>query len=48
MTAVYLTIDTEYSSGLAARLGVHAREEVFARSIDGHTREGAEIGRAHV
>ena len=41
MTAVYLTIDTEYSSGLAARLGVHAREEVFARSIDGHTREGA-------
>ena len=33
MTAVYMTIDTEYSARLATRLGLHARQEVFERSI---------------
>lgn len=41
MTAVYLTIDTEYSPGLALRLGLHARDEVFARSISCQTTDGA-------
>ncbi len=41
MTAVYITIDTEYSAGLAIRLGLHAREAVYARSIAGHTAHGA-------
>lgn len=46
MTAVYITIDTEYSSGLAAELGVHAREEVFDRSILCRTDDG-EVGIRH-
>ena len=46
MTAVYLTIDTEYSAGLAARLGVHARQEVFDRSIACRTSRG-EVGIFH-
>lgn len=40
MTGVYLTIDTEYSAGLAARLGAHARDEVFERSITCRTPTG--------
>ena len=46
MTAVYITIDTEYSAGLAIRLGLHAREAVYARSIAGHTADGA-VGIEH-
>ncbi|WP_370032590.1 polysaccharide deacetylase family protein [Qipengyuania mesophila] len=46
MTAVYLTIDTEYSAGLAVRLGTHAREEVFNRSILCRTTTG-EVGIVH-
>lgn len=41
MTAVYITIDTEYSSGFAARAGVLARAGNFARSIACETPEGA-------
>lgn len=41
MTAVYITIDTEYSVGLAARLGLGARGENFARSIACETSAGA-------
>ena len=33
MTDVYITIDTEYSSGFAARAGVTERVANFARSI---------------
>ena len=40
MTAVYITIDTEYSGGLAVELGRHARAEVYARSIAGRTAAG--------
>lgn len=46
MTAVYLTIDTEYSAGLAVRLGPHARQEVFDRSISCRTPCG-EVGIFH-
>ena len=46
MTAVYITIDTEYSAGLTIRLGLHAREAVYARSIAGHTADGA-VGIEH-
>lgn len=46
MTAVYITIDTEYSAGLAGRLGVHAREEVFDRSIACRTAKG-DVGIFH-
>lgn len=46
MTAVYITIDTEYSAGLAVRLGVHAREEVFDRSIACRTTRG-DVGIFH-
>ena len=41
MTAVYITIDTEYSAGLAQSLGLRARAENFARSIACDTRDGA-------
>lgn len=46
MTAVYITIDTEYSAGLALRLGRHAREEVYDRSIACRTPDG-EVGIVH-
>lgn len=46
MTAVYITIDTEYSAGLTCQLGVHAREEVFDRSILCRTPAG-EVGIVH-
>ncbi len=41
MTSVYITIDTEYSAGLAASLGLEARQENFARSISCATASGA-------
>lgn len=40
MTAIYITIDTEYSSGLAARGGLDSRKENFDRSIACTTPEG--------
>lgn len=43
MTAVYLTIDTEYSSDLARRLGPNARSENFDRSIACRVPDG-EVG----
>lgn len=46
MTAVYITIDTEYSAGLALSLGVHAREEIFDRSIICRTADG-DVGIVH-
>lgn len=46
MTAVYITIDTEYSAGLAVRLGAHAREEVFDRSVACRTPQG-DVGIEH-
>ena len=46
MTAAYITIDTEYSAGLAAKLGADAREEVFDRSILCRTADG-EVGIRH-
>ena len=46
MTAVYITIDTEYSAGLTAGLGLDAREEVFDRSIACRTPDG-EVGIFH-
>ncbi len=46
MTSVYLTIDTEYSAGLAASLGVHAQEEIYDRSIACRTPHG-EVGIGH-
>lgn len=41
MTRVYFTIDTEYSSGLAARVGLGESAANFARSISGETGDGA-------
>ena len=41
MTAVYITIDTEYSAALAQSLGLGAQEENFARSIACETQGGA-------
>ncbi|MXP48415.1 polysaccharide deacetylase family protein [Altererythrobacter luteolus] len=41
MTAVYITIDTEYSAGFAKAEGVHLREENFARSIACDTPTGS-------
>ncbi|WP_417322673.1 hypothetical protein [Erythrobacter aureus] len=46
MTAVYITIDTEYSPGLTLRLGAKAREEVFERSISCCTPQG-QVGTGH-
>ncbi len=46
MTAVYITIDTEYSAGLAQTLGLRARAENFARSIACETPDGA-VGILH-
>lgn len=46
MTAVYITIDTEYSAGLAVRLGLGARQEVFDRSITCKTPMG-DVGIVH-
>lgn len=46
MTAVYITIDTEYSAGLAVRLGTHARAEIFDRSIACRTADG-DVGIMH-
>lgn len=40
MTRVFITIDTEYSSGLYAGRGADDRRENFARSIAGITPEG--------
>ncbi|TMM47335.1 hypothetical protein [Qipengyuania marisflavi] len=40
MTAVYITIDTEYSAGLVAQLGVSALAENFDRSIACRTADG--------
>lgn len=40
MTAVYITIDTEYSYGLASRKRPVSREENFARSISCVTADG--------
>lgn len=41
MTALYFTIDTEYSPGLTARGGRDTRQENFARSIACTTSNGA-------
>src|SRR5262249_59414056 len=41
MTALYFTIDTEYSAGLTARGGRDTRQENFARSIACTTPAGA-------
>ncbi len=41
MTAIYITIDTEYSSGFAARAGGAERAANFARSIACETPDGA-------
>lgn len=41
MTRLYITIDTEYSSSLAARMNGGGRAENFARMILGQTRDGA-------
>ena len=41
MTDVYITIDTEYSSGFAARAGISERAANFARSIACETPDGA-------
>jgi hypothetical protein len=46
MTKVYFTIDTEYEFGFAARHGLAARAENFARSIRGAT-PAAEAGIFH-
>jgi peptidoglycan/xylan/chitin deacetylase (PgdA/CDA1 family) len=46
MTKVYFTIDTEYEFGFAARHGLAARAENFARSIRGAT-PAAEAGTFH-
>lgn len=40
MTAVYITIDTEYSAGMAEREGTDCRAANFARSIMGRTQDG--------
>lgn len=44
MTALYLTIDTEYSAGHFVRNGKAARSENFVRSIAGETANGAAAG----
>lgn len=44
MTSLYLTIDTEYSSGHFAKAGKATRAENFARSIAGRTSTGDEAG----
>lgn len=41
MTRVYITIDTEYSAGMARREGLGCRAENFARSIACETPQGA-------
>lgn len=41
MTKFYITIDTEYSFGLARAAGGRDRAENFTRSIDGRTQQGA-------
>lgn len=41
MTAVYITIDTEYSSGIFAREGIDCRQSNFDRSIAGKTPGGS-------
>jgi hypothetical protein len=41
MTKVYITIDTEYSAGLAVRMGRDCRQENFARAIACTTPAGA-------
>lgn len=41
MTAVFITIDTEYSAGFAKAEGIHLREENFARSIACDTPNGS-------
>lgn len=41
MTRVYITIDTEYSSGFAERAGLSGRAANFARSIAGESPDGA-------
>lgn len=41
MTKLYITVDTEYSPGLALRAGGKGREENFARSIAGITPQGS-------
>jgi hypothetical protein len=41
MTQVYITIDTEYSAGLAARKGRDCRQENFARAIACSTPSGS-------
>ncbi|BDI60238.1 polysaccharide deacetylase family protein [Qipengyuania nanhaisediminis] len=46
MTRVYITIDTEYSSGLVNGTGDADRADNFARSIKGETASGA-FGIAH-
>jgi hypothetical protein len=43
MTAVYITIDTEYSSGIVAREGHDCRQSNFDRSIAGKT-PGSSVG----
>ncbi|MEE4201735.1 polysaccharide deacetylase family protein [Erythrobacter sp.] len=40
MTRVYITIDTEYSSGLCRGVGARDREDNFARSVACKTTEG--------
>gem|GEM_PF-5039987 len=46
MTRVYITIDTEYSSGLVKDLSEASRRENFARSISCNTPEGP-VGITH-
>ena len=46
MTAVYITIDTEYSAGFAKAEGTHLRAENFARSIACDTPAGS-VGTAY-
>lgn len=46
MTCVYITIDTEYSSGFASDLSARGREDNFARSILCETPGGA-VGITH-
>lgn len=40
MTRLYITIDTEYSAGLAFREGLDDRRRNFERAISGHTPQG--------
>ena len=46
MTTAYLTIDTEYSSGLVSDLSVVDRAENYARSIAAITPDGP-VGISH-